>query len=274
MLTPLERLVRLRVPGGPVALTRVMLGVALAVMSLESSAALYGLGAGKLTYPYVSWAPDPPDWLSYAVLLIGLISAVTLVIGVLPHIMAAVSCLSCLVTLGADQQTYSNHLLLLALLLGFLTFAEADRRWGISTGRHRGERTAPFWPQLLMMTQVSACYLFAGLSKIQPTFLSGEPLAGWMWPSLPGGAFVALAWLTVVTEVGLAVVLWVPKLRILGAVAGIGLHLSIIVFLDQRLALVAFAFATISSYPLFLSRPSLDRVALRPAGAPLASSRS
>lgn len=45
----------------------------------------------------------------------------------------------------------------------------------------------------------------------------------------------------------------------------------LVIFLDQRLPLVAFAFATLSAYPLFLSRPRLHRAAVEPASAAVAS---
>ncbi|RIK11982.1 MAG: hypothetical protein DCC50_13815 [Acidobacteria bacterium] len=172
------------------------------------------------------------------------------------------------VTLLWDQQTYSSHLTLLTVLLALLAFSGSGKRWALLR-RREPDPTVPFWPQLLMMTQVSVVYLFAGLSKAQPTFLGGEPLQGWMWPDLPHWAFVVLAWATVLTEVGLAVALWVPRVRVLAAVVGVALHLSIVTLLDgENLWLVAFALTTTAVYPLFLTRPSLRALVGRATTGP------
>lgn len=92
-----------------------------------------------------------------------------------------------------------------------------------------------------------------------------------MWLDAPLWVFQALAIATVVTELFLAAALWIRRLRVLAVVAGVGLHLSILIGLsDQTLVLTAFAAACMSTYWLFLRRPSLraadDARTASPAG--------
>ncbi len=248
-----------------------MLGLALAIATLELAVVLYRIGDGRLFYPFFDWVPRPPESTALAVLVVGWVAAASLVLGLVPHLTAGLGAVVGLVTLLWDQQTYSSHLTLLTILLALLAFAGSGKRWALLR-RSNPDATVPFWPQLLMMTQVSVVYLFAGLSKIQPTFLSGDPLQEWMWPDLPHWVFVVLAWATVVTEVGLAVALWIPRVRVLAAVVGVALHLSIVTLLDgENLWLLAFALTTTAVYPLFLTRPPLRELIGRSAAEPAAT---
>ncbi|MGC5077127.1 HTTM domain-containing protein [Agrococcus sp. DT81.2] len=252
-----------RVDGRPLALARMLLAFALAVCALESSAVLSGIAAGKLQYPVLAIIPGPTPLAVQVFQVVGLLAAVCLLLGLFARASAATGSALLAGALLWDQQTYSSHHLLVTLLLAYLAFAHAGQRWGIAAPRGREHAAVPWWPQLLMMTQVSVLYLFAGLSKVNPRFLSGEPLQEWMWLDAPLWVFQALAVATVATELFLAAALWIRRARVLAVVAGVGLHLSILVGLtDQTLVLTAFAAASLSTYWLFLTRPSL-----RSAGA-------
>ena len=260
MLTSLDRRMRRRVSGRAVVATRVMLALALILVSIESFVAFSGIAAGALAYPFVEWVPQPTASGANAMLILGWVAGLCLALGLLPHVMAGVGAALGMVTLLWDQQLYSSHLTFLTIMLALLAFAESDRHRGMSRRRHSDGLGVPWWPQFLMMTQVSAVYLFAGLSKAQPTFLSGEPLEGWMWADLPQWTYAALAWATVITELVLAFALWHPRFRRLAAVVGVLLHLSIITLLaGENIWLVAFALTTTAAYPLFLTRPGFDR---------------
>jgi len=237
----------------------VALGLALGIVSVESAAILSSIAAGRVSYPFFGWVPHPTGFAAMAMLAVGLFAAICLIVGLLPASMSRVGAGTGLLTLAWDQHTYSSHLVLLTVLLVLLSFTESDRRWAVSKGRYRTRDGVPWWPQLLMMTQVSTVYLFAGLSKAQPTFLRGAKLEGWMWPDLPAWAFAALAGLTVVTEVTLAFALWVPTFRLGAVLVGLSLHASILIFMNTQTPwLVGFALATMSTYPLFLTRVSLQ----------------
>lgn len=258
----LTDVVGLRVDARPIALARILLAFALGVCVLESSAVLGGIADGRLRFPVLSALPGPTVAAVQVYQAVGLTAAVLLLLGLVAGASAATGSVLLAGALLWDQQTYSSHHVLITLLLGYLAFAGSGRRWSVVRrgGRERSE--VPWWPQALMMTQVSVLYLFAGLSKINPVFLSGEPLQEWMWADLPLWTFQALAVATVVTEIFLAFGLWIPRVRLLAAAAGLGLHLGILVGLtDQTLVLTAFAAASMSTYWLFLRRPSLRAAA-------------
>lgn len=251
-------LAALRVDGRPIAVARVLLAFALGLCALESGNVLRRIAETGLRYPLVEWIPEPTLGGGQAVVLFGLFAALFLLLGIASAASAAVGSAVLAIALLWDQQTYSNHQVLVALLLAYLSLAEPGRRWSVAALREHKGSTVRWWPQLLMLTQVTVLYLFAGLSKINPVFLSGVPLQGWLWPDLPIELYRALAVATIVTEIFLAIALWIPRVRVLAVMVGVGLHAGIVLGLgDPNLVLSAFAAASISSYWLFLSRPRL-----------------
>lgn len=264
-----------RADGRPVALARMLLAVALAWNVLESGIVLSAIAGGRLHYPLLAVVPAPTPFAVTVYVVLGLLAAGYLLLGLGAHIAAAAGALLSGWALLWDQQLYSSHHLFVTLLLIYLAFARSDARWSLHARLRGGRDLVPWWPQLLMLTQVSVLYLFAALSKINPVFLDGGSLQGWMRPGLPEGIFPALAIATIATELFLAVGLWVPRVRWLAAAAGVGLHLSIVVGLaDQTLPLVGFALASLSTYGMFLRRPQLGGRRGSPSVPPPATSES
>lgn len=252
----------LRVDPRPVAIARIGLALAAMINTLELFVILMGLAAGKLAMPLFDWVPPVTSQIPLIFLSICIVATVALALGVAPQIAAAVYSVTAATVMLWDQQTYSSHQILVILLMAYLAFTRSDRAYSIV--RRPGPREhVPWWPQLLMMTQLTSLYLFAGLSKINPEFLSGEPLSGWIDLPLPEWVFQPLAIATVVTEVLiLPIGLWLARTRVAAALVGVGLHLSIVVMLaDGRVALTAFALACVPLYPLFLSRPGQAQAA-------------
>ncbi|MDA8372071.1 MAG: HTTM domain-containing protein [Nocardiopsaceae bacterium] len=172
--------------------------------------------------------------------------------------------LSAWYTLLSDERVYSNHLLLLSLL-AILSAASGGGR--LLSRDHRVPGTAVF----LMMVQISTVYVFAGLSKINSSFLAGEILAGQAgtpdalvpvpFSSFPDTVVVTLSIGAVVFEVALGIVLWIPRVRICAIAAGILLHLTFMLFLAERWEFLGFALLCFSTYPLFASWRSAPRSA-------------
>jgi hypothetical protein len=262
----LTDIAELRFEGRPVAVARILLSFALAICAVEAAAVLWGIAEGRLQYPVAPLLPAPTVLAVQIYLVLGLLAAACLAFGLFAGPAAATGSLLLFWTLLWDQQTYSSHLLLCALLLGYLAFARSGQHWGLDARRSRDASGARWWPQLLMMSQVSVCYLFAGLSKINPRFLSGEPLQGWMRIDEPLWVFQVLSVATVVVEIGMAIGLWIPRARILAVVAGLGLHAGIVIGLDgQNVVLLGFAATCIATYWMFLSRPTLGTRDVVPA---------
>ncbi len=240
---------------------RISLGLAHAFLVVETFTALRGLAAGKFAVPVVTGLPAPTEASALAYLVAGIAAGAAVVLGWRTAWCAAIAATLHVLAFACDEQLYSNHRVLITLLLVLLACSRPDVEWAArpSTGPVR------WGPVTLMLTQVTACYLFAGLSKINASFLSGVPLSHWMWVPLPWWAYTTMAIATVVLEVFMAVGLWLPRWRVLAALLGLCLHLSILVtMLDGSIALIAFTLACVGLYPLFLTRPSFSSVAVSP----------
>ena len=260
------RLMELRVDPRPIALVRITLGIALVSNALEAWVILHRVEE-RMRVPVVDWMPSPTATAIDVFVVLAVVAGVAVAIG---YYVAGAAVAS--TVLGAwvflwDQQMYSNHRTLVAMLVAYLVFAESDARWALRR-RSKSLATVRWWPQLLIMTQLSTCYFFAAASKVNPEFLAGDLFATWLrWP-LPDGLYPLLAAGTVATELFLAIGFWWRRTRAIAAVAGVGLHVSIVVAMaEQTVPLIAFALACLPAYALFLTRPDLSLRSARVASS-------
>lgn len=253
------RLTGLQVGPRPIAATRIGVAIAFVMNAFEVRRILIKLAAGSLSMPTVVPMPTPTDisvgmWFG-ACLAAGGLLAIGWRAGLMAGLAAALGALA----LMWDMQLYSNHLLLTTLLSGYLAFAHSDEAWSVSAAlRQREARLVPWWPQFLMMTQLSICYLFAGLSKINPWWLSGYVLEQNIWWPVPSIGFQIIAAAAIVAETFIAVGLWIRAARRVALLLGVLLHLGIVAMLRFPIPLVAFALVCISVYPLYVTRPRRD----------------
>ncbi len=245
----------------PIAASRILLGAGVLLIAVETAATSTRLASGDVLTMPVVFRIHATDVSTLGVFAISAIAGIGIALGVFTRWWALLVVLLELLTFLTDQQLYSNHRVLLTLLAAFLIFAKSDAAWAPGAkARARAslnEVGVPWWPQFLMLCAVSSCYLFAGLSKINPYWLRGTQLDEMRWLSLSSAQLHLLAVLTIATEVFIALALWWPRARVLAALAGIGLHTSIVLLLDSPLVFSAFALLCISTYPLFLNRPAL-----------------
>ncbi|MBA3233140.1 MAG: HTTM domain-containing protein [Propionibacteriales bacterium] len=238
-------------------IARIMVGIGAMVIAIETAAKL-GLAAnGRLTMPVLHGVPPPSLEAASAYFVLAAAAGTFLTLGVLARTAAGLTSVLQVAVLLWDQQTYSSHRLLLLLLCVFLAMSDCAAGWSLRSRFRGGRQAVPYWPQLLMMSQVSACYLFAGLSKVNDSFLSGDVLRFQVWWHLPAAAFVPMAYATVLAEISLGVGLWFRRLRVPAVVLGFCLHLSICLMMRESLVLLAFALLAMSTYPMFLRRPVL-----------------
>ncbi len=232
----------------PVALGRLALAVGAALTSLEGVHLLEVLQDRRILTPstdtgFTAESIPAGTWLAAM-----LVAALFLLVGLAAPCAAAVLVAGHLMLMLADLQLYSNHRLCLVLICTWFVFAGSDRALSV---RARigppGDALAPWWPQLLVVATVSACYVFAGLSKANPEFLSGDLVAGLSPAWVPARL---VAWATVPAEIAIGLGLWWRPVRRLALAAGVVLHLSIILLLGAPLVFSAFALLCLAAYPL------------------------
>jgi predicted DCC family thiol-disulfide oxidoreductase YuxK len=251
-----------RVETRPVAWVRLLVGSACIIRGFETWRILDNVFAPEnLRLPYVSWAVAPPREFVPLYIAAWVAAAAAFAVGWRTRIAGAV--LSGLMgyALVIDQQTYSNHLYLLSLIVFLLTLADSGRALSIDA-RGQDAPSIPVWPVTLLKLQVSIVYVFAALSKINVVYLSGVVIYLNLQPSLKtlvaGHAatpvlMMLVAVFSVLVELWLAVALWRRKWRSAAVVVGIAFHVGLIVLLtwDQAVQLIVFTIAMGSLYVLF-----------------------
>jgi hypothetical protein len=247
----------------PLGLVRIVVGVAAVIRAFVAMPVLLNLTRDDIILlPYASWAPTPTLSLVMVILALWLVSAVFFTIGWRLAISGTTLSLSIAFVLALDEQSYSNHLYLMLWLTVLLTLARAGT--GLAVGG-QNERVVR-WPVILIMTQLAIVYGFSGLSKINDGFLSGSVLAG----SLEGGVlpfpealatprFLSiLAFIVIVVEVALALLIWRARYRPFMFLLGLGLHASIVLFMSATGELLVFSIMALGLYPLFLTHETLE----------------
>lgn len=246
----------------PLGLARIGVGIAAAVRAFVAIPVLVRLTQSDiLSVPYFAWVPRPTVPLVVAIVAVWLAAAILFTIGWRVRVSGSALTSILVAVLAFDQQTYSNHLYLMAWLVFLLTLARAGS--GLSIAR-RDEPVAR-WPVILLMIQLSIVYGFSGITKINPGFLSGSVLAGSLQdgvlpfpdalitPQLLSG----LAVVVIAVESALALLIWRARFRPWVFVVGLGLHASITLFMSATAELAVFSIQMLALYPLFLTPEEL-----------------
>ncbi len=81
-----------------------------------------------------------------------------------------------------DQARYLNHHYLVCLFAFLLIFVPAHRACSLDARRRPDLRSgeAPAWSLWLLQAQIVIVYFFAGVAKINPDWLAGEPMRVWL----------------------------------------------------------------------------------------------
>jgi hypothetical protein len=259
----LPRLVSARTPVRPVAIVRMIVGVDALFRGLAAAVVLERvLQPDTLHLPYQHWLPV----LSYAHIrpytILWLIAAIAFAIGWRTTfsgvLLAALIGYSILV----DQQTYSNHLYLMTIIVLLLVPAHAGGALSIDAWLGRRASDVPYWPVFLLKAQVSIIYAFSALAKLNPSYLSGDVLVGFLRDS--GPLHIPLAYQTstmgtilaagsIAGELFLAVALWSTRWRRMALAVGVMMHVSMVVILSAGAAyqIATFGIETLALYILF-----------------------
>ncbi len=121
--------------------------------------------------------PVPDEWLYVIVWAIGAF-ALLMLFGAFYRISAIMVFLGWTYMFLLDQATYRNHYYLLSLMALLMIFIPAHRALSIDAWLRPKLRidTAPKWSLWLLRAQVGVVYFFAGVAKVNPDWLSGEPI--------------------------------------------------------------------------------------------------
>jgi hypothetical protein len=256
----------------PLGLARIVVGVAAVIRSIVAWPVLTALTQPDiLRVPYADWVPTPTLPLAVAIVVVWFVSALLFMVGWRVSLTGPALTLAIVATLSLDQQTYSNHLYLMAWLVLLMTLADAGA--GITIGKP--DRTIARWPLLLIMLQISVVYGFSAVTKLNATFLSGVTLARVLrdgvipFPdTLRTPAILSVLAATVVfVELFIAVMLWRSRFRPAAFIFGLGLHASITLTMAGTAQLFVFSMEMLAVYPLFLSTEVLAVTA--PTDSPL-----
>lgn len=246
-----HRVADLRANARQLAIARILIGVNAAFAALEAARILPRLLTPIVVkLPFSPLVPVLPAGAVRPFLAAWLLAALAFALGWKTRVTGGVLALVTGYTLVLDQQTYSNHLYLLFLVILLLTIADSGAGW----------------PILLLKIQVTIVYVFSAAAKLTPQYLSGEMLTrslkqeGWLavpesWRTPAAMGTLAVA--SIVAELFIAFGLWSPRLRLPAIIAGTVFHLLIIAVLDSsRLALGIFALSMFAGYLLFVDSRS------------------
>jgi hypothetical protein len=119
--------------------------------------------------------PGPGMYLHFAAL--GAL-ALCLAAGLWTRAAAALFCAGFSWVFLIDQARYMNHLYLVCLLSGLLALVPAERAFSLDALRRPDPRGpwAPAWALQLLRAQIAIVYVFGGLAKWNPDWLSGAPM--------------------------------------------------------------------------------------------------
>ena len=247
---------------------------------------------GGYHLPYASFVPAVPE-AAYRALHLGQLPFIALLaVGIL----ARTSCAVLLAMQGwlffADRLEFRNHPWFFLLVLLLLALSACGEGFSLR-GRLRGWRgsapirAVPLTAQRLLQVQVSLVYLFAGLHKLNASFLGGHVLAhhlsvglgsglsgrvlrsvvgeptlgSWISHLSEPGRLVALSVASAALELFLAFALWSRRTRPVAIAAGLAFHLGI----GFTMNVFAFSLVMMSSYVLFLEEPDAAGRAPAPA---------
>jgi vitamin K-dependent gamma-carboxylase-like protein len=273
----LGRIVDLRTGARLLAATRIIIATNAALAALEAWRMLSRvLKPGIVEIPFLPWLPRFPSSALPYFIAAWLVAALLLALGWRTRIAGAALTLIAGYTLFLDQQTYSNHLYLLFLILFLLMLSDSGAALSLDARRQGTRSDVAAWPVLLLKIEATIVYVFSALAKITPAYLSGEVLTrslkreGWLavpatW--LSPATMSVLATTSIVAELFIGVGLWSRRLRRFAILAGAGFHLGILATVDSsRLSLAIFALDLFAVYPLFLDaderRPRISACAL------------
>ena len=262
----LLQLVRARGDGRAVGLMRIIIGVDCLIRGFEGWATLDAVIGWPVRFPYAFGSLPMPREVVVPTIAAWMASSVLFAAGILTRLAGAVLATVLFYVLFVDQQTYSNHQLLLGIVVVLLACAGADAEFSVARWWRGRGRPVAGWPIFLLKIQLSLVYLFSALAKLNLTYISGVvvfgslrvgPLALPMALREPG-VLASIACVTILVELFLAVAFWSPVWRRSAAVVGVFFHAGLVTLMlpAQTMLLLVFGIVTTTLYlPFFDHEP-------------------
>lgn len=143
------------------------------------------------TYPGFHWVePLPEPWIWVAWLAMGFF-ALLVMLGLFYRVSIVVLTVLFSYFFLLDKTEYLNHFYLVILFLILLCFLPAHRALSLDARLFRGVRadSVPYAGVAILRAQMEIMLIYAGLVKITPDWLAGEPLGMWLRPQADDFAF-------------------------------------------------------------------------------------
>ncbi len=212
--------------GAGLRLLRVVVGLVVAVTCARALAhgwidTLWAATPSRLPYPLLEWVPVPSRPVLLGLVVGCGLAGAAVVLGIAERAMLGLAAAG-MSWLGAlDAAAYLNHEVLAVALAALLAVLPA-------------RRSVPRWAVLAPRVVVGSVYLWAAAAKLDPGWLAGRPLQGWLGTraDLPvigpllvrPGAPPALAWASLAFEVLVVPALVWRRTRVLALVVVLAFH--------------------------------------------------
>ena len=138
----------------------------------------------RLLFPYrgFDFVKPLPGYGMHVLFLTIATSAICIALGFRYRLAATVFFVSFTYMFLLDQSWYLNHYYLICLIGFLLLFIPAQQAFSIDALRSKEIRsdTTPRWVLWLLRLQIGIPYFFGGLAKLNPDWLTGEPMRTWL----------------------------------------------------------------------------------------------
>ena len=189
------------VPATSVVVFRIAFGLMMALWALDylRTGRVRLLCAPEVFHFYwdgFSWVKPWPGYGMILQFLVMMLSAMMIAVGTMYRAAAVVFALGFTHFFLIDRTNYQNHYYLILLLSWLMVILPAHRLFSadVLNGAVIRSRTVPRWCLLLLQFHIALPYFFGGIAKIDPDWLSGEPMRNIL--RIQGGAEWAPEWLS------------------------------------------------------------------------------
>ncbi|MDR3632833.1 MAG: HTTM domain-containing protein [Isosphaeraceae bacterium] len=185
-----------------------------------------------------------------------------------------------------DKAFYLNHEYLICLIAFLMIFAPSSRAYSIDAimakSKSRAVSLVPCWSLWMLRVQIALVYIFAGLAKLNPDWLHGQPMRMWFAPepsSSPDFWLDGRLWPPILTYGGLLLDLCIVPLLLWKRTRWLAFGLAVVFHLTNAFLfrIGVFPWMMIAATTLFLPpdwprqlvrRLGLRRVAAAAVGPP------